>query len=191
MKANTWRARTKRDLIIEVWEALDCESVGARELKQIQKVIEDKFGAGGVDSPASIARTVADEGAVLRHPEVLSLDTEWREREMLALISPDELNFSGLAEASVSIMKLDTMRRKLEANDQQVQLGRLREMTLNLRQDLLVVARSKTVESQKRLEAREIAQWLSVWLQSPDVFDDWLSLRQRSPEFMSQFGGNS
>jgi len=191
MKANTWRARTKRDLIIEVWEALDCESVGARELKQIQIVIEDRFGAGSMDSPASIARTVADEGAVLRHPEVLSLDTEWRERQLSTLISPDELNFSGLGEASASIKKLDTLRRKFETNSEQVQLVRLREMTLKLKQDALVVSRGKNVERQQRLEAGEIAQWLTVWLQSPDVFDDWLSLRQRSPEFLRQFRSNS
>ncbi|MCM3872592.1 MAG: hypothetical protein ND895_18070 [Pyrinomonadaceae bacterium] len=184
MKAKRWRARTKGDLMIEVWEALDCESVGARELKEIQTVVRREFGAGSVDSPASIARTLADEGAVLRHPEVLNLDTEWRERELSAVISPDELNFSGLAEASASIKKLDTLRRKFEANSERLQLSRLREMTLKLKQDALVVARSKTVERQQQLEAREIAQWLTIWLQSPDVFDDWLSLRQRSPEFI-------
>ncbi len=184
MKANIWRARTKQDLMIEIWEALDCESVGARELEQIQEVIRQKFGPGGLDSPASIARTLADEGAVLRHPEVLSLDTEWRERELLPLIPPDELNFSGLAEASVSIKKLDTLRRKFEQNSEQEQLGRLREMTLGFKQDALGLARSKTVERQKRMEAVEIAQWLTVWLQSPDIFEDWLSLRQRSPEFI-------
>jgi len=184
MKANTWRARTKQDLIIEVWEALDCESVGARELKQIQKVVAQEFGAGSVDSPASIARTLADEGAVLRHPEVLTLDTEWRERKLSALISPDELNFSGLAEASASIKKLDTLRRKLEQNREQPELSELREMTLTFKRDALGIARSKTVERQKRREAEEIAQWLTVWLQSPDIFEDWLGLRRRSPEFI-------
>ncbi|MCM3905020.1 MAG: hypothetical protein ND866_25255 [Pyrinomonadaceae bacterium] len=184
MKANTWRARTKHDLIIEVWEALDCETVGARELKQIQKVVTQKFGAGSADSPASIARTLADEGAVLRHPEVLMLDTEWRERELSVLIPPDELSFSSLAEASASIKKLDTLRRKFEQNQEPQKLGRLREMTLQFKQDASGMARSKTVERQKRLEAKEIAQWLTVWLQSPDIFEDWLSLRQRSTEFI-------
>jgi hypothetical protein len=94
------------------------------------------------------------------------------------------LNFSGLIEAAASIKKLDALRRKFEAKGEQLQLGRLREVTLKLKQDALVVARSKTIERQKRLEAREIAQWLTVWLQSPDVFDDWLSLRQRSVEFI-------
>lgn len=191
MKANKWRARTKQDLIIEVWEALDCESVGASELKQIQEVIRQRFGAGSLDSPASIARTLADEGAVLRHPEVLSLDTEWREWELSALIQPNELNFSGLAEASASIKKLDTLRRKFEENSEEQQLGRLREMTLGFKQDALGMARSKTVEKQKRMEAMEIAQWLTVWLQSPDIFEDWVSLRQGSPAFMRQFGSDN
>lgn len=189
MKANRWRARTKHDLIIEVWEALDCESVGARELKQIQKVVGQTFGAGSADSPASIARTLADEGAVLRHPGVLNLDTQWREQELSALISPDELNFSGLAEAAASIKKLDALRRKFEQNSEQE--GRLREMTLKFKHDALGMSRSKTVERQKRLEAREIAQWLTVWLQSPDIFEDWLSLRRRAPAFMRQFGSDS
>lgn len=184
MKANRWRARTKQDLIIEVWETLDCESVGASELEQIQEVIRQRFGSGSLDSPASIARTLADEGAVLRHPEVLSLDTEWRERELSALIPPDELNFSGLAESSVSIKKLDTLRRKFEQNSEQAQLKRLREMTLGFKQEALWMGHAKNVERQKRMEAREIAQWLTVWLQSPDIFEDWLSLRQRSPEFI-------
>lgn len=187
MKANRWRARTKQDLIIEVWESLDCESVGTHELKQIQEVVRQNFGAGSVDSPASIARTLADEGAVLRHPDVLFLDTEWRERELSALIPPDELNFSSLAEASASIKKLDALRRKFEEYNEQQQLHGLREMALKVKQDALGMARSKTVERQARLEAKEIAQWLTVWLQSPDIFEDWLSLRQRSPAFMRQF----
>src|SRR5688500_9368689 len=162
MKTNSWRSRTKQDLIIEVWEALDCESVGARELQQIQEVVSQRFGAVSGDSPASIARILADEGAVLRHPEVLSLDTEWRERELSALISPDELNFTGLAEASVSIKKLDTLRRNLEQNSESAQLKRLREMTLGFKQEALEMAHSRNVERQKRMEAREIAQWLTV-----------------------------
>ena len=51
-----WKSRTRHDLIIEVWEDLDCESVGARELEQIQEVLREKFGEGARDSPASIAR---------------------------------------------------------------------------------------------------------------------------------------
>lgn len=34
-----WNSRTKIDLIIEVWEKLDCESVGAREIEAIETVV--------------------------------------------------------------------------------------------------------------------------------------------------------
>src|SRR5687767_6857752 len=184
MKTNSWRSRTKQDLIIEVWEALDCESVGARELQQIQEVVSQRFGAGSGDSPASIARSLADEGAVLRHPEVLSLDTEWRERELSKLIAPDELDFSGLAQAHQSITKLDELRRKFEQDNEPAQMDRLRAMVVKLKQHQLGIARSRIINRQQRLEAKEIAQWLTVWLQSPDLFEEWLSLRQRSPEFI-------
>ena len=82
MDAKKWRSRTIPDLIIEVWEALDCESVGTRELEQIQNALREKFGEGAVTSPAAIARAVADEGAVLRHPEVFEFDLRWRKQKV-------------------------------------------------------------------------------------------------------------
>jgi len=184
MKANRWRARTKRDLIIEVWEDLDCDSVGAQELQQIQKVVSESFGEGAWESPAAIARTLADEGAVLRHPEVLDFDTQWREQNLTTLLLPDELNFSDLVESSKSITRLDELRRRLEGEGDQVRLRRLRELALSIKRESQRLARSKIAGEKKRAEAREIAQWLTVWLQEPDMFEDWLSLRRRSPEFI-------
>jgi len=48
-------------------------------------------------------------------------------------------------------------------------------------------AKSKIVAAGEREEAREISQWLMVWLQAPDLFSDWLELRRRSPEFRRKF----
>jgi hypothetical protein len=176
--------QTKRDLIIEVWEALDCESIGASELEQIQSVLRDRFGDGAVDSPALIARTLADEGAVLRHPEVLDFDTKWREQNLSDLISPNELNFSGLREAAESIKKLDAMRQKI---DLQLEQRPIRELVLKIKDEIQALARSRIVSERERLEADEIVQWLTVWLQEPELFEDWLSLRQQSPEFAERF----
>lgn len=180
MKANKGTGQTRRDLIIEVWERLDCESVGARELEQIQSALRDSLGDGAVDSPASIARTLADEGAVLRHPEVLNFDTEWREQSFTALIEADELNFSGLAEAAESIKKLDAIRREL---DPKLEERRIRELVLKIKDETQALARSRIVHGRQRIEAREIVQWITVWLQEPDLFEDWLSLRQQSSEY--------
>ena len=46
MSATKWRARTISDLMIEVWEALDCESVGSKELEQIQQAYRRKVWRG-------------------------------------------------------------------------------------------------------------------------------------------------
>lgn len=183
MKEVKWRSRTKQYLIIEVWETLDCESVGSRELEQIQKAVSERFGEGAVESPASIARTLVDKGARLRHPEVLNFDTQWRERKLSALISPDELNFSGLIESAESIGKLDELRKKLEQEGDRERLRRLYDLALHFKQEAQSVARSKIVAEKQRIEANEISQWLIVWLQEPDIFEDWLSLRKRSPEY--------
>jgi len=61
MTEHKWKARTKRDLMIEVWESLDCESVGASELQAIQIAVRNRFGDGAVESPASAVRPTLDE----------------------------------------------------------------------------------------------------------------------------------
>lgn len=182
---------TKRDLMIEVWEQLDCESVGAKELAEIQRSVRDRFGVGAVDSPASIARLLADEGAVLRHPEVLDCDADWRERVYSESPSPAAVNFDGLKEAAAAIKSLDEVRQELEAESRELDLIRLREAVQAIRKDRLLVASSPVVAERVHLEANEIAEWLSVWLNSPDLFADWLDLRRRSPQFLERFGDRS
>jgi hypothetical protein len=182
-----WRARTKHDLTIEVWEDLDCESVGARELEQIQQTIRLRFGEGAVESPAAIARTLADEGAMLRHPEVLDCDAKWRERHIFGEVPMDQFDFSSLSEAAESIRRLEYLRRKFEHESEETELRRVHEMALAFKQESQLVSRSKVVAGKKRFEAREIAQWLTVWMQEPHIFEDWLNLRQRSPEFIHRF----
>ena len=186
MSATKWQSRTIPDLMIEVCEALDCESVGARELEQIQEALREKFGEGAVASPASIARTLADEGAVLRHPEVFDFDAEWRERKIVE--SNANLSFGNLKETLESFVKLDEQRQRLEgANDEQG-LKHLRDSIVSVRADTQLRAQSKITSAAEREEAKEISNWLRVWLESPELFIDWLDLRRRSAEFVKKFG---
>jgi hypothetical protein len=186
MDTTKWRARTRRDLIIEVWEDLDCESVGAPELEQIQQALREKFGEGALESPAAIARVVADEGAVLRHPEVFDCDGRWRRQNMDQLGLQQLLDFSSLAAAFESIVKLEEKRLALQANDARG-LTLLHHIVSSARKDSLLRARSKIIDAGKRAEAREVVQWLTIWLQAPELFSDWLDLRRRSPEFRQKF----
>ena len=188
MTAKTWSSRTKHDLIIEAWEDLDCESVGARELEQIQRALQEKFGAGALASPASIARTVADEGAVLRHPEVFECDVKWRKQNLMKWEFRDVLDFSDLSLAFESVVKLEEKRMQLQVDNDATGLKELRDIVVAARKDLLLRARSKIIDGGVREQQKEISEWLAVWLQSPELFSDWLDLRRRSPEFRKKFG---
>jgi len=181
-----WKSGTRQDLIIEVWEDLDCESVGAHELGQIQEALREKFGEGAQESPASIARTLADEGAVLRHPEVFDYDTQWRER-LISGVSTESLSFSNLSEASEAMKKLESWRREFADAGNQRELRKLQEFALKTKQDLQLIARSRVVDPNRRLEAGEIVQWLTIWMLDPVIFEDWLSLRKLSAEFVEKF----
>ena len=187
MSAKTWSARTKPDLIIEVWEDLDCESVGARELEQIQQALREKFGAGALASPASIARTVADEGAVLRHPEIFACDVKWREQNLKKWEFREGLDFSDLLLAFESVVRLEEKRLQLQADNEANGHKQLRDIVVAARKDLLLKARSKIIDGGVREQLKEISQWLTVWLQSTELFSDWLDLRRRSPEFRKKF----
>ncbi|MDX6383229.1 MAG: hypothetical protein QOK48_802, partial [Blastocatellia bacterium] len=68
------------DLILQAWERLDCATIGEPELREIQEAIRDH--SGKEECPAAIARVLADEGAELRHPEVIEFDARWREAKM-------------------------------------------------------------------------------------------------------------
>jgi hypothetical protein len=180
---------TKRDLMIAVWESLDCESVGTDELQEIQRVTREKFGAGAVESPAAIAGTLSDEGAVLRHPEVLECDARWREQNLGEAMFQEALNFGDLAEGFASIQKLESWRSKLTFDSDEAGLRRLRAAARKIREDCLLVGRSEIVDEGKRVAAAEIAQWLGIWLKQPEIFADWLDLRKRSSDFVKRFGG--
>jgi len=179
---------SKRELMIETWERLDCESVGAPELAQIQRTVSDRFGPGAVESPAAIARLLADEGAVLRHPEVLECDALWRECRWRDAPFPESASFEELKQAAAAICELEQLRQDLEAEAGTSELMRLRESVQRIRKERLLVARSRVVPPRQLQEAAEVAEWLRVWLSSPALFADWLELRRRSSQFCEQFG---
>lgn len=178
-----WRARTRDDLIVEIWQALDCEALGARELEYIQQAVRARFGDSAVTSPASIARTLAEEGAVLRHPEVLDFDSQWREDQFVAHPSA-ELSFASLREAIASMDQLEIWRKTLEAENSKAKLARLHDLVLQIKKETLLIATSKVLENSRRRQAEEIVHWLTIWLDQPALFCEWLSLRRRSPEFV-------
>jgi hypothetical protein len=181
-------ARTKNDLIIEVWEKLDCESVGAKEIEAIEIVVRDRLGESAVDSPMIIARLLADEGAQLRHAEIMELDVVRRTESPYSAMFRNVLKFSDFKETLISIRRLENLRRKFQKENDKEGLRLVRETGLKGKNRALMITKNPKIDAQKRAEKQEIAEWFTLWMQSPEIFENWVLLRQNSKDFKEKFG---
>ncbi len=164
--------RTRELLIIDAWKPLDKDIVGAQELESIQQTVLE--GLGTSVSPALIARALADHGVRLGHPEILQADLRWRESNLL--FSTEDLTVDNLEAATRLMDKLDGLRRRFE-NDRP-ELEHLYREVRQIKGELDLTATNL---------ARELEQWLTVWLQNPGIFKEWLELRRATDEFRARF----
>ncbi len=171
--------RSRELLIIDVWKPLDKEVVGAAELELVRETIIQRFGLNV--SPASIARALADHGVRLGHPEILEADVRWREHN--ALLTPEDLTFGTLEAATALMEKIERLRQRFEHED--LMLEHLLYEVRRIKSELDLLASNE--KAANRHLAEELAQWLTVWLQNPQIFSEWLALRRNTEEFQSRF----
>lgn len=183
-----WESRNKRDLIIEVWEKLDCESVGAAEIEAIETAVEARFGKAAVHTPMAIARLLADEGAELRHSEIMELHLRRAEDRPYDAALRNILKLDDLRSARTSIRELENVRRKFAAAGDKDGLRLARQEAAEARGRLSARAADPRFSEANRQVAAEIREWLSHWLQTPEIFADWVEMRQRSADFAGRFG---
>jgi len=98
------------------------------------------------------------------------------------------LEFGDTAKAEASIRKLDAAYREYRELGDRVGVGLVRTLMLKGKQRAAGLASNPRLSREKRTEKQEIAGWFRVWLETPDLFADWLGLRKASPEFRRQFG---
>ena len=156
------------------------DSIGSQELTKINEALVQRFGPGGAESPASLARLLADNGARLKHPEVLETDTRWREQRLDLLFAPGEIDFTTMAGSLESMQKLDDLYRQFLGEHDETGAEQVREFAKDLKSEL---RRSALVS-----HAAEVGEWLTIWLQTPQMFAEWLDLRLKSPGFKAKFG---
>lgn len=165
--------RTRELLIIDAWKPLDKDVVGADELELIQETVLKQFGTSL--SPASIARALADHGVRLGHPEILQTDLRWRESNVL--FSVEDLTLDNFGAATRLMDKVETLRRQFEKEG--AMLEHLYQEVRQIKGELQLIGTNL---------ARELEQWLAIWLQNPGIFKEWLELRQATDEFRTRFG---
>lgn len=187
-------AISRRDLIVAEWHRLGAASLGSDELIRIQQAIGEAFGEHAIESPATIARELAHEGAELRHPEIIECDARWREAQIdsqlktfgkVSALQTAEL--LRLKQAESLIEKLERLRGRFERTGDDRQIAELRTLAIEARRAAFSRARDTSLPIAIRHEQTEIAEWLMVWLETPNLFAQWLELRKSSPAFKERF----
>ncbi|HET7099507.1 MAG TPA: hypothetical protein VFJ52_00035 [Terriglobia bacterium] len=97
------------------------------------------------------------------------------------------LQFRDLDSALTSLQKIDTLYRQYREVSDRVGTSLARELVTKSEQRAESMAVSVRLSPEKRREKREIAKWFKVWLEVPDLFLDWLEMRQKSREFQRKF----
>ena len=185
---------SRRQAIVSEWRRLDTASIGTEELLRIQQAISEAFGEHAVESPATIARELAQEGAELRHPEIIECDARWRE----AQIDKQRMTFGKvstlqtaeplrLKQAESLIRRLERLRSRLERKPDDRLLAELKTLAIDARQTAVSRAKDTTLPIALRHEQAEIAAWLMVWLETPNLFQQWVELRKSSAAFKEKF----
>ena len=182
-----WKSRTKNDLIIEVWEKLDCESIGLTEIEAIETVVKDTYGEKAVDPPMIVARLLADEGAELRHAEIMKLHVDRASKRPYDAALRNILDIRDLRSTLASIRDLENLRRKYATDGDKHGLRYVRETGIRGKNEAL--ASAKRADDPVAIQVNiEIADWLTIWLQTPEMFQTWVTMRQRSADFVGKFG---
>ena len=93
------------------------------------------------------------------------------------------LAFSDFAETEKTIRNLEKLYRKYTKASDKKGVEHCRRIALLGRRRSELISRNKRVGLQKRLEKKEIAVWFKIWLETPDLFEDWLAMRKQTEEF--------
>ena len=189
MAGEAGRPATRRDLILAVYDEEAMGEVTTRELALIQKALLAAFGEGGAMSPAEIAQVLLSEDLPVRFDALLARGPDGatghpfdRYEELFA----GHATPSSLREAKETILFLDRHWRQFQTTGDRTGIRYARQTARRARHYAEALAAHGGNAPPVSLY-QEIAQWFAIWLQSPDLFFSWLSLRESTPDFKVRF----
>jgi hypothetical protein len=187
-------AKSWWEIIGSIWRELGSPEVGASELTHVHEALATVFGPDQLPSPARIARELAQQGAMLRHPEIIETDARWRESQIAGhlnafqslrpLQSGVPLDFN---QAAAMVAELEELHGRFVNSGDEVALADLKTLAIEARQAAKNRVKDPSLSAADREMQREISEWLRVWLETPNIFDQWLDLRRSSAAFKAKF----
>jgi hypothetical protein len=178
------RRLTKKEMVLEIYDREAMGEVSPREIAIINQGLIDEFGEGGAMTPAEITRVLVDEDLPVRFDQIF---------RMRSLVEKYEFIFEGLAiskslsEAEKSLRRIDELYHKFRRLGDRTGVRFARQTAMRAKGNALALSRSDNLDRSKRAEQAEYYQWLTIWLETPELFPQWLELRKATAEFKEAF----
>ncbi|MGE0127185.1 MAG: hypothetical protein AB7U82_03680 [Blastocatellales bacterium] len=182
------KRKSKRELVLDIYDDEAKGEVTAREIAIINQALIAEYGEGGAMTPAEIARILHEEELPIRFDQIFRMMTATEKYENAFA---DFLENSDLAEAEDSIREIDDLYRKFKKAGDKVGVRFAFEAARTAKQNADERSQLPQMSAAQRREQAEIAQWFTVWLQTPDLFNEWVGLRKTSVEFKNLFRNDS
>ena len=167
---------TKKALIVEYLETHRPTSVGPSDVAAIRRSLHQQLGEKGRVSDRYLL-AIMEEGGIPIDASLGGLPGE-----LLAI-----LNFDTLHGAAAAIEQLEARRQAARAAGDQIAAGACLRAGRRAKESAEWVSRNARVRATVRAERGEVALWFRVWLETPELFPDWLEVRTRSREFLERF----
>jgi hypothetical protein len=95
----------------------------------------------------------------------------------------DILAFATLAETEKTVARLENLRQRFLAASDKKGVEYCRRFGLAGRRRAEMIAHNRRVRVTKRRMKEEAALWFRIWLETPEIFEDWLALRKNSDTY--------
>jgi hypothetical protein len=135
-------------------------------------------------SPAEIASILIDEDLPVRFDQVFNMSTpEDRYDQLFSSV----LDLSTLATAEQSLHKMQVIHRQLLDEGDRRGAQYALEIARTAKETALRESADDRLSRRRAAELREIAQWFTIWLQTPKLFAQWHDVRKSTAEYRRLF----
>ena len=167
---------TKKSVIRQYLEQARPAHIGAEEAAAMRRELRRVLGPQARISQEYLLDVLAELGASV------AAELGGISREVLGL-----LHFDTLEAAETTLQALDERYRSCSTRNEPGLAEECRRGAMRVRRRATLIARNRKVAADKRAEKEEIAQWFTIWLQTRDLFFEWLALRKQSTDFRQRF----
>lgn len=175
---------SKKRILLDFFQAREKKRVEVSDLGAAHDELRRQLGPTDRTSLGYIASILREAGYEVQYEDRYSDPVM---PQPYATRLKGALEFHDLASAEQSLVRLDAIYRDYSSAADRVGKAMVCALVKKGKLRAQSIAANTRVQARKRQEKQEIANWFRVWLETPDLFADWLELRKSSEGFRQLF----